>query len=443
MALVVMGAGAAVGIRLMGASTPTPTAGTSPQPTPSAADTPTPTPTPVPSASVTAGPTVAVAQEGWQVHPDAPFGVGGVVAWTGEELVVGAGTCCAAMTPPELAGYDPATEAWRALPDHPVRCRAFDEEVWTGDELIFLGGCTAHDCVMTGSEDPWEPIDGYALDVDVGTWRTLASAPRSLPIVDHALWTGSEILGLGRGRTDATEPVLLLRYDPATDSWAEGPVLPGPARRDFAAVWTGEHLLVWGGTYQLRPWPEDDWEQLADGWAYTPDTDTWTPITPAPMPGATRSYATWTGTEMIIWGGAYGRDVGETSTRGAAYDPVTDSWRTLADLSAGALPDRLSSPEPWASVWTGTEFIVWIPGIADWDSDLGASPDDWATVGAAYTPTTDTWRILPPTPMSGIYGTEWTGGSVLLTGSLIDDVQGGPPGQRIVEYHPGPTHSRG
>jgi hypothetical protein len=303
--------------------------------------------------------------------------------------------------------------------------------VWTGEELIFVGGFTTSDCVYPGTEDPSQGVEGYALDVVAGIWRVLPAAPQPVRLVDHLLWTGSEILCLGRSRIDATEAVLLLRYDPATDSWAEGPVLPGPARREFATVWTGEHLLVWGGIYQLRPWPEDEWEQLADGWAYTPDTDTWTPITPAPMPGTTRPYATWTGTEMIIWGGAYGRDVGETSTRGAGYDPVTDTWRTIADLPSDAIPDVLSDPEPWWSVWTGTESIVWIRGMTD---------HEWTSVGAAYNPDADTWRILPATPMYGAVSTTWTGHSVLLAGSLIDDVHGGPPGQRLVEYHPGPTH---
>ena len=426
-ALAVVGAGIVVGVRLMGGSAPTPTAGTTPQPTSSAMDTPT-------SSTAASEPPVSIVPEGWQVHPDAPFGLGGVAAWTGEELVVGAGACCATLAPPEIAAYNPATETWRDLPGHPVRCRAGDAAVWTGEDLIFVGGFTTPTCVMPGTNDPWTGIDSYALDVGSGTWRTLPPPPQAVRLVDHLVWTGSGVLALGRAGFDPTEPVLLLRYDPIAEAWDEPEALPGPARRDFAAVWTGEHLLVWGGSHQRSPWPEEQWMPSAGGWAYAPSSDTWTPITPAPLPGTNMPYATWTGTEMIIWGGATrGPELDEASTRGVAYDPSTDTWRVLADLPAEALPDRLSSPEPWSSVWTGTEFVLLIRGIA---------AQEWTTLFAAYNPSADTWRILPPTPLYNAVSTTWTGHSILLTGSLIDDVHGGPPGQRLVEYHPGPIHIR-
>jgi hypothetical protein len=443
--LVVVGAGVAVVTRLVVASTPTPTAGTSAQPTPSAADAETPSPTsspttavptasPTPLPTTAVAPTAAVVAEGWLVHPDAPFGVGGVAAWTGEELVVGAGACCAALAPPEFSAYHLATETWRPLPDHPVVCRSGDAAVWTGEELIFVGGFTTPTCVMPGTNEPSEGIDSFALDVRSGTWRTLPPTPRELGTVDHLVWTGSDVLVLGREWFDPTDPVLLLRYDPAADAWAEAPALPGPARRGFAAVWTGERMLVWGGDYQRSPWPEEEWKELVDGWAYDPDTDTWTSIAPAPLPGASRPYTAWTGTEMVIWGGLVrGPEVDKASTGGAAYDPVTDTWRDLPDLPVDVLPDRLSDPEPWAFAWTGTEFIVWIRGMTD---------HEWTTLGAAYNPSAGTCRVLPSTPMYSAASATWTGHSVLLTGSLIDDVHGGPPGQRLVEYHPGPTHVR-
>ena len=68
---------------------------------------------------------------------------------------------------------------------------------------------------------------------------------------------------------------------------------------------------------------------------------------------------------------------------GAAYDPVTDTWRTIADgpVPADGAPTQLI-PQ---GAWTGSEFVVW----GGWGDPIAA----------AYDPTTDRWRDLPPGPL--------------------------------------------
>jgi hypothetical protein len=249
---------------------------------------------------------------------------------------------------------------------------------------------------------------------------------------------------------DQPKPMHVMLLDPAGDTWRVGEPIPGPPRREFAWVWTGQRLLVWGGVhtstgyYDERALPAEEaseawwdagqqhWvvgraEWLADGWAYDPDADTWAPISPAPVPGASRSYAAWTGTEMIVWGGTTGADVWpyQPDPAGAAYNPATDTWRTIADAPADATGEMIVFP----SVWTGTEFMVW-----------SEQSFDEPCVAAAYNPATDTWRALPDSPMRNVSHAVWTGDSVLVTGYLSDDVRTGeqPAFAHIVEYQPGP-----
>jgi hypothetical protein len=82
-------------------------------------------------------------------------------------------------------------------------------------------------------------------------------------------------------------------------------------------------LFVWGGD---RP--------AADGALYDHAAQTWrllpeaAPQTP-PLPHA----VVWTGEEVLVWGGTTGsRD--RAPREGAAYDPATDTWRQLADAPA-------------------------------------------------------------------------------------------------------------
>ncbi len=90
------------------------------------------------------------------------------------------------------------------------------------------------------------------------------------------------------------------RYDPITDEWREIPTAGAPsAREGFPWVWTGTRLVVWGG--------EGGSGMLNTGGLFDPRQSIWsaTPIdgnTPSPR-GASHT-AVWTGTEMLIWGGA-------------------------------------------------------------------------------------------------------------------------------------------
>ena len=68
---------------------------------------------------------------------------------------------------------------------------------------------------------------------------------------DHtAVWTGSEMIIWGGGQPGQDFQNTGGRYTPATDSWAmtsNGATVPS-ARMFHTAVWTGDEMIVWGGT---------------------------------------------------------------------------------------------------------------------------------------------------------------------------------------------------
>ncbi|HEX2047714.1 MAG TPA: hypothetical protein VHF27_08120 [Acidimicrobiales bacterium] len=173
----------------------------------------------------------------------------------------------------------------------------------------------------------------------------------------------------------------------ATDRLAD----PGIAGRSGAAsVWTGEELLVWGGSTLAGS--ENEW--LGDGAALDPVANRWRPLPPAPIGPRSDPAAVWTGSEMVVWGGTAGG--GGILADGAAFDPKTNRWRPIAPQPFGG------STRP-AVVWTGTEMLV------------VSSVNGLST--SAYDPRADRWRLLAPPPGALVMPfpqVVWTGSQAVL-----------------------------
>jgi len=175
------------------------------------------------------------------------------------------------------------------------------------------------------------------------------------------------------------------------DTWAATAI--GPFKRaDHTAVWTGTEMIVWGGAYTgATVYPNT-------GGRYNPSTDSWTVTSTANAPpGRWGHTAIWTGNEMIIWAGVEGQFAVNT---GARYNPVTNSWRATSTTNA---------PVPgggYTAVWTGSEMIVW------------TGPNG----GGKYNPNTNSWtaisNINAPTLQSG-HSAVWTGSEMIVWGGTV------------------------
>jgi len=121
---------------------------------------------------------------------------------------------------------------------------------------------------------------------------------------------------------------------------------------------------------------------------------TWSAAPAPPLSRRTAQASVWTGTELLMWGGTESNlaNAGD----GAAYDPVTRAWTPM--------PASPLSPRNTAfAVWTGTRALFW----------GGNANGSLLMDGASYDPASRTWAMLPagPLPPAGNGGQAivWTG----------------------------------
>jgi hypothetical protein len=277
------------------------------------------------------------------------------------------------------AAWDPARDRWREFQRAPHRFDLFSSPaVWTGRELIVLGG----------SDATMRPM---ALDPVADRWREVAPAP--IGAAEGAVWTGDRVVAVTHAGAAAA-------YAPDADCWTPLPRVPGDGGVE-TAHWTGTHVLV--ETLAAERFP-DGGRQLV---VAVLDTLTWTWSTgsPSPTPIAHGVSGAWVDGRLVFldWWPDQGVE-GDS----AAWDPATDSWQPVSlpcrapardTIVAGALLisgraklafDPVSGtcyvlpPPPAgpfgraAEIWTGSELVLW----------SGTRTEDGPTVriGLAYRP---------------------------------------------------------
>jgi Kelch motif len=317
--------------------------------------------------------------------------------------------------------------------------------VWSGTELLVVGGTSCGGRCGPGPIPPPGWRQGGRYNTVTNTWRSMADPPTTS--IDAAVWDGSEMLTFGEGG---------LAYDPVRDAWRTLPATGAPAARtQGVVVWTGAEMLVWGGSGAAG--------DFADGARFNPTTNTWRPISPNGAPGPRfNPVGVWTGSQLLVWGG---QDVGTALSDGAAYDPATDTW---VPISSDGEPTLRSAA---AGVWSGSELLIWggtaSPGAILDGARYDPALDRWATIatdggpdqavahtaavwdgfelliwvndhGMAYDPAADRWRPLPTQgapspristelPLASVWtGAEWIiwGGLSLATLETLDDGAG-------------------
>jgi len=184
-------------------------------------------------------------------------------------------------------------------------------------------------------------------------------------------------------------------------SWRALPSAPIPGRLDASTVWTGREMIVWGGVNRPTrgsPAPR------SDGAAYNPATRTWRTIARAPsgILGGGGPAAAWTGRRMVVYVG----NSPDGPAGSSVYDPRTNTWRRMPKGPLGAR-------EQYASVWTGRELLVF----------GGHSGDTYALpTAAALNPATGSWRRLKALDavigLGTVNGALWNGREAFVSGIL-------------------------
>jgi hypothetical protein len=326
-----------------------------------------------------------------------------VAVWTGTRVVIFLPGYWADH-PLEGAAYDPASDSWASVSQGsgcPQDMRNLCV-VWSGQEVLVWGCVHDTSSGISAVGARWNP--------DTNTWRSLSAVGAPSPRSDFAcVWTGSEMIVFGGTSLLGWDPAHLTgaRYSPATDTWTPTSVQSGTpdSYQGFSAVWTGTEMIVWGGTTSMYGYGKT-------GGRYNPATDSWSPTTLAGAPDGRMGHsAVWTGNDMIVWGGVNRGPTGtgneEALETGGRYDPVLDRWTPTPT-------DRFcpSGRKNHIALWTGTAMLVWsgLNYVEDYFNRLGdgglLSEDGWSPLmlGAADTGRT-TWTV-------GV----WTGAELIVWG---------------------------
>lgn len=142
---------------------------------------------------------------------------------------------------------------------------------------------------------------------------------------------------------------------------------------------------------ETRRWPSLDWHALTDGAQCDIQLPTWTPLPASPLAGRIDPFASWNGNAVLIWGGWC-----RAGRAGAAY---TDGARYEPSTRTW----RLIAPFPLSTrifplrIWTGTQLVVF-GGV----ETHGATHH--LTDGALYDPATDVWEALDAFPFADSVG---------------------------------------
>jgi hypothetical protein len=262
----------------------------------------------------------------------------------------------------------PLVGRWKLLPQAPIGPQADRSAVWTGQELLVLGRQAS--AAYNLRRNSWHKF-GPRPAAAVWTGKQLLAWSPNAPVSRPAIvgWTGRELIGWSRAGGAA--------YRPDTLRWRRLPAAPFLG----SAAWTGRELIVVSGSRAAAYAPARGWRTL--------------PPLPEKREGAN---VVWDGTELLVVGG------NDAPTQGFAYDPKASAWRRLAPMDSG----RAHA----AAVWTGKWLLVW-------GGETGR-PGDFVTPphGLAYDPRADRWSPLPQAPLRGRLDplAVWTGHALIVWG---------------------------
>lgn len=306
-----------------------------------------------------------------------------VAVWTNtNQMVVWGGDTSSGPT--NTGGvYDPATGAWSGTS--------------TASAPSPRKGATAVWATTTSEMLVWGGTDGAALgtgaryDAAANQWTPIKVEGAPAPRFDHtAIWTGAKMIVWGGHDANGTILNDGASYDPNTDTWVALPTVDNtgtamPTRYGHTAVWTNAVMLIWGG--------RDGANALTNGgYAYNDAAASWTPINSAisSTPGARDNHtATWTGTEMLIWGGF----TGGYANDGDTFNYANNVWGK--DLGTPMITAPIGGRRNHTAVMVaGNRMVVW-------GGEAGGAP---LADGAIFDVATNTWNASPmPTGPSGRY----------------------------------------
>lgn len=355
----------------------------------------------------------ALAKGSWSTFPTGPFAqrAGPFEVWTGRELILWGGSPVddPSATLGGGAAYDPLTRRWHMLPPAPVSPPQVMSAVWTGTEMLLVGGQGPGSSGFNNSA---------AYDPATNSWRNIAAFPLKTRFGASVIWTGRQLIVIGGYPPSPDSNVAYndgAAYTPATGKWELLPSLPAVdgTLAGVVTAWTGTDLITWTTSIVKPPCPGmaslpggstvkiECTSTGQEAFALHAGASTWDVLSKPPVQTENAVIA-WTGSSILVIGGEFCPvlSCGIQSSDAASYDPAAQQWTNVA------FPAQWNGA--WPGVWTGRVFI-------------GPDPNQTTSLQiGAYDPVTHTWTALPTPPHSVAYALPegvWTGRQVLFWGS--------------------------
>lgn len=237
--------------------------------------------------------------------------------------------------------FDLLYNSWSAMPNGPLAARTGHTAVWGNGTMIIWGG---HNPNLPANYN-----DGAAYYRPTQTWTAIAACPLAARYNHSAIWTSTNKMIIWGGTNGTTIFSDGAAYDPVANTWsliASNPFAPFNALQGHTATYTGTDMIVFGG--------KSNFGISSYCSKYNIASNTWSSVPAAPgsglaATGAENHIAIWTGTEMVIIGGKNTFNSGGAAIV-RAFNPATNTWRLYNDLPSARFG--------LAGVWTGTQIIV-------------------------------------------------------------------------------------
>ncbi|MEV6304936.1 hypothetical protein AB0M02_36375 [Actinoplanes sp. NPDC051861] len=287
---------------------------------------------------------------------------------------------------------------WSAAAASPLSPRTAALGLWTGREVLLIGGSDTPPCPPNAdcARDETPLPDGAAFDPATNRWRGIAAPPE--PLLDGQ--------GVVVGETAYVLQDELFAYRVDRDEWTRAPVPFGEGYRLVAA---GDRLVAFLGSEENNHGPDYVYDAAAAKWDRLPAD----PLSPA----FDRTMA-WSGSELVLFDQELVPNPGAEKpsiTRAAALDLATGKWRRLPD-------SEILATGPWLAA--GDELINPTLGGGD-----GGQVGNWGRVypyGGSVSPATGVWSPLPDPPPGPAAGAR-TGTTALYfgdSGVVLDTTTG-------------------
>jgi hypothetical protein len=260
----------------------------------------------------------------WRLIADSPLSgrIYHMAIWSGSEMLVIGGR----QGNRSGAAYSPDSDSWRVLPDAPFRIsyerqdgsarRDVVSGVWTDDQLVVWSPQTDEIAGYSPTTNEWVDLPPTELVVDLGVLR----------------WTGDDLYALGALTSSYPNRVPIQGVRLVGGEWiAIPPIGVGSGRYNIGAeprltAWVLDRLVAFAHTEEGK------------AVAYLPADDTWVEIPHVPLPG-TDMEPIAIDDRLLVFGHGIG----------AIYDPKLDSWEVVG----------VPYSEAGRAVWSGEQVLAW------------------------------------------------------------------------------------